>query len=250
MPVYCIDTETTGLHPEDGDEIVQLSIVNAESSDVILDEYFRPSERWMRDGWGDASIITGITPDTVASCRSLKDDDVRSEVEAILHDADTIIAYNTPYDVGMLSISAGIDMSGLLYQDAMRAFALYYGSTHPDDVYVSRSGHQYLDGGWMPKYEKYAGRNLTFAAGFFGVSDFGAHNSLNDVYATIDVWYNMLELDEKLEASDMITNENGEYCYLWKDERTETEHPLMMPNGEPVERFVETYTFEQLMSLG
>ena len=39
-----IDTETTGFHPYDGDELLQVSIIDTDGN-VLFDEYFKPQHR-------------------------------------------------------------------------------------------------------------------------------------------------------------------------------------------------------------
>lgn len=246
--IYCLDTETTGLHPEYGDEIVQLSIVDAMSKEVVLDEYFRPSDDWMQRGWAEASQVTGITPDTVQDCRSLHDEDVHYEISNVLRRADTIVGYHVAFDAKMMSASAGFDMSAYSFEDPMYSFALYYGLTHPDEDYCSRSGRVLHHAGWLPWKHEYVNRNLTFAADYFGIRDFGAHNSLNDVLATIEVWQNMNSLQMELLSSNTIEYD-GRACCALSDRRTGESYPLVTPDGRAVNNLVESYRYSDLLRI-
>lgn len=193
--IICFDTETTGLADED--EIIQLSIANAETGEELMNEYFRPSDDLMQRGWDDAAAITGITPARVANCRSLSDQTVHEAVQGIINSADVVVGYHVAYDVNMME-RAGFDMSGCVYQDPMYGFASYYWSTHPDEKHVTKRGKimspfmKWKDNGFGGKGQ-YVNKSLGFAAEFFGIVDFGAHDSMNDVNATISVWKHMVE---------------------------------------------------------
>lgn len=57
-----IDTETTGLSPLDGAEILQLSIIN-QDGEILFNEYFKPM---FAESWEIAMQINHITPEMVA----------------------------------------------------------------------------------------------------------------------------------------------------------------------------------------
>ena len=57
-----IDTETTGFHPYDGDELLQVSIIDTDGN-VLFDEYFKPQHR---TEWKEAEQVNGISPEMVA----------------------------------------------------------------------------------------------------------------------------------------------------------------------------------------
>lgn len=56
-----LDTETTGLHPEDGDEILSLTIVDANGR-LLFDEKFKPKHK---KEWPEAQTVNHISPDDV-----------------------------------------------------------------------------------------------------------------------------------------------------------------------------------------
>ena len=251
--VICFDTETTGLG--DDDEIIQLSIVDALSGEVLLNEYYRPSDHLMERGWDDAAAVTGVYPDDVADCPSLSDPEVKAEVEEIFAGADTIIGYHVCYDVKMLARS-GIYLDGKIFQDPMYSFASYYWSSRPDETYTTKAGKvrspwmSFLWDGFGGK-GRYVQRNLSFAAGYFGIEDFGAHDSLNDVYATIDVWHEMNEIQDAAYCRGIAYDDDG--CPMFDIDGNEcftdeNGRPCIDPNGRAI-IYVQDYTLEQLFEL-
>lgn len=70
MNSICLDTETTGLHPNgsDPDEILTISIVGRDGS-VLLDERFRPT---VKTEWPHASAVNGIYPEDVADLPTIE----------------------------------------------------------------------------------------------------------------------------------------------------------------------------------
>lgn len=56
-----LDTETTGLHPEEGDEILSLTIVDANGR-LLFDERFKPKHK---KEWPEAQAVNHISPDDV-----------------------------------------------------------------------------------------------------------------------------------------------------------------------------------------
>lgn len=250
MSILCFDTETTGLLEED--EILQLSIVDAETEQVILNEYFRPSDYLLQRGWDEAAAVTGITPDKVSNKLSIQDPDVHANIQSIIDSASLLIGYHVMYDVQMMQ-KAGFDMTRVLYNDPMYSFATYYWTTHPDEKHTSKKGVErdpflsWVDDGFGNKGQ-WIKLNLTKAAGYFGITDFGAHDSLNDVYATIDVWRHMnrlqYEAEERGPALDSfgspICDNFGNVCL-----KDEFGFPMILPNGIAF-NYVNDYTFEQL----
>lgn len=56
-----LDTETTGLHSEEGDEILSLTIVDANGR-LLFDERFKPKHK---KEWPEAQAVNHISPDDV-----------------------------------------------------------------------------------------------------------------------------------------------------------------------------------------
>ena len=55
----CLDTETTGLNPS-FDEILQLSIIDSNTNEVLFNDYFKPQYTVC---WDEAQAVNGISYD-------------------------------------------------------------------------------------------------------------------------------------------------------------------------------------------
>ena len=168
-----IDTETTGFHPYDGDELLQVSIIDTDGN-VLFDEYFKPQHR---TEWKEAEQVNGISPEMVADRPAISEK--ISEINAIIENSDTIIGYNTQFDIGFLKANGAIVPDDIDTIDVMEDFAEIYGERN-----------SFRDG--------YKWQKLTTAADYYGY-DWSqraetAHNSLGDCYATLFV-YNKINSD-------------------------------------------------------
>lgn len=162
-----IDTETTGFHPYDGDELLQVSIIDTDGN-VLFDEYFKPQHR---TEWKEAEQVNGISPEMVADRPAISEK--ISEINAIIKNSDTIIGYNTQFDIGFLKANGAIVPDDLETVDVMEDFAKIYGE-------------------WNSARGSYKWQKLTRAAEYYG-SDWSqraetAHNSLGDCFATLYVY--------------------------------------------------------------
>lgn len=161
-----IDTETTGFHPYDGDELLQVSIIDTDGN-VLFDEYFKPQHR---TEWKEAEQVNGISPEMVADRPAISEK--ISEINAIIENSDTIIGYNTQFDIGFLKANGAIVPDDLETVDVMEDFAKIYGE-------------------WNDQRGSYKWQKLTIAADYYGY-DWSehkeAHNSLGDCYATLYVY--------------------------------------------------------------
>ena len=168
-----IDTETTGFHPYDGDELLQVSIIDTDGN-VLFDEYFKPQHR---TEWKEAEQVNGISPEMVADRPAISEK--ISEINAIIENSDTIIGYNTQFDISFLKANGAIVPDDIDTIDVMEDFAEIYGERN-----------SFRDG--------YKWQKLTTAADYYGY-DWSqraetAHNSLGDCYATLFV-YNKINSD-------------------------------------------------------
>lgn len=154
-----LDTETTGLHPEAGDELLQVSIIGDDGS-TIFDSLIHPI---FASSWEDAMAVNHITPEMVQDAPYIGD--VSDDLRRIIQSADTIIGYNTPFDLGFLDYCAGVipDVTTKII-DVMADFKQF--------MQLER---------WV---------KLTEAAAYFGFdwSAAPAHNSLGDCLATLHVY--------------------------------------------------------------
>lgn len=92
-----LDTETTGLHPEEGDEILSLTIVDANGR-LLFDERFKPKHK---KEWPEAQAVNHISPDDVEHLTTI--DAYMEQICRILDRiADEIVGYNVAFDIGFL----------------------------------------------------------------------------------------------------------------------------------------------------
>ena len=167
-----IDTETTGLDPAGGDEILQLSIVDADTKQVLFDKLIQPK---YKTEWEAAQSVNHISPEMVASCYTFEE--YRDKVQQIMDQAEEIIGYNTQFDLDFLTDSpcTGIKIpSYCKIVDVMQEYSACYGK-------------------WDAKNHRYKWVKLIEAAEHFGFDwdQYPAHNSLGDVYATLFVYESM-----------------------------------------------------------
>lgn len=154
-----IDTETTGLHPEQGDELLQVSIIG-EDGVKIFDSLIHPI---FSSSWEEAMEVNHITPEMVQDAPYIGD--VSDDLRRIIQSADTVIGYNTMFDLRFLDYCAGITLDiGTRVVDVMADFTRYMQATR-----------------WI---------KLTEAAAYFNFdwSQAPAHNSLGDCLATLHVY--------------------------------------------------------------
>lgn len=163
----CLDTETTGLDPAGGDEILQLSIIDADTKQVLFDKYFKPEHK---TEWEDAAKVNQITPEMVKDCKPISD--YYTYIQCIFDTAEEIIGYNTKFDLKFLELTASIaPLKSAKIVDVMQEYANCYGV-------------------WDAAHHRYGWIKLVEAAERFGFDwdQYPAHNSLNDVFATLHVY--------------------------------------------------------------
>ena len=119
--VICLDTETTGLTPA-WDEILTLSIVDAESGDAILEGTYRPTRV---TSWPEAERVNGISPEAVADCPPISADAGR--IRDVLTSADMVVAYNVSFDLPFIEASVGRLPDGMVVSDPMLDFSEHHG---------------------------------------------------------------------------------------------------------------------------
>lgn len=159
------DVETTGLDPKE-DEILQLSIINGQD-EVLYNSYFRPIHRI---SWTEAQRVNGITPEMVQNSPTIEDE--KEKIQSIFDSADELIAYNGSFDMKFLA-AAGIKMPDVPYADVMLDFAEVYGE-------------------WNDYFQGYKWQKLSTCAKYYGY-EFSAHDSLEDVKATLFAYQRMKE---------------------------------------------------------
>lgn len=167
--IAVIDFETTGLKAGI-DEILQVSIID-ENYNTLYNTYCKPLRHTT---WKEAQKINRITPKMVTSkppfilCRD--------KVKEILTAADEVIAYNTDFENGFLK-AYGIYIDPGKWVDPMIMFARIYGE-------------------YDSFHDSYKRQSLTKCAKYYGY-EFKAHDSLEDVKATLFCYKKMIEGEEK-----------------------------------------------------
>lgn len=168
-----IDTETTGLDSS-SDEILQLSIIDEQGS-TLFNAYFKPI---IATEWKAAECVNGISPQMVADCEDIYH--YFGEIQQILYDADTIIGYNTSFDLDFL-VNCGFELSeDTITVDVMREFAPIYGE-------------------WSEDRQDYKWQKLTTCAAYYGYDwkkSEKAHNSLGDCFATLFCYTKIREQEQ------------------------------------------------------
>lgn len=166
-----LDTETTGLSPLNGAEILQLSIINQDGK-VLFNEYFKPI---FAKAWDQAMAVNGITPEMVSDKPCIYER--LPEIIAILQGADRVIGYNTQFDLSMLAAVGASLPKDTPVVDVMLDFAPIYGE-------------------YNEEHGSYRWQKLTVCADYFNY-DWGsdtAHDSLADCRATLFCYQKMQEL--------------------------------------------------------
>lgn len=157
--IVVFDTETTGLDGKT-DEILQFSACDGDGN-TLINTYLRPVRH---TEWPRAMAVNGITPAMVADAPTLEE--MSGRIKAVLESAKTLIGYNIEFDLGFVS-SFFRPAKDVKIVDVMLDFAEAYGQK------------DYRHGGY--KWQK-----LVTAAKYYGY-EFKAHDSMNDVFATLFV---------------------------------------------------------------
>ena len=159
MNIIVIDTETTGLNPNE-DEIIQFSAVDMQGHE-LADLVFKPI---FHERWDDAEKVNGISPEMVKDCPPLTTR--KPVIERILNSADLIVGYNPQFDLDFLA-SGGIELPDTEILDIKRIFESIKNETAEDGI--SRK--------WQ---------SLVECAAYYGYNWNGKpHNSLADARATM-----------------------------------------------------------------
>lgn len=189
-----IDTESTGLEPQD--QIIQLSIINL-NNEVLFNQYFKPTV----EIHPDARKVHGISPEFLSDKPHF--DDFKDTIVSLLNEK-FIIGYKVGFDMGMLDRQLGHKMeSNPLYRlrgviDLIEVYAEYHGEPSSKGDYF--------------KWQK-----LTTALKNLGITEYvknnsshplsDFHNALTDVRATNELFFRMVE-----ERPELI--HGGIYQYL------------------------------------
>jgi DNA polymerase-3 subunit epsilon len=158
-----LDTETTGLSCYNGDEVVELAVID-DAGEVLLESLVKPARC---QAWPDAQAIHGISPADVAGAPDLEQ--LVPQLQALLEEADTLVIYNAAFDLAFLpEVLQPLASSKALC--AMQAFALHIGD-------------------WDERRESFRWYTLTEAARLAGHQwDGDTHRARADAMAARSVW--------------------------------------------------------------
>ena len=165
--IVCLDIETTGVDKLK-DEIVQLSIINGNGK-VLFNSYIKPTNH---TEWPETEAVHGISPEMVTNNPTMMD--VLPAINAILANAELVVGYNSDkFDIPFLKNKGVVFPTNVTTSDVMLVFAPIYGD-------------------WNDYHKSYRWQKLTTCAKYYGY-EFKAHDSLEDVRATLYCFYRIAE---------------------------------------------------------
>lgn len=165
------DTETTGLNPSEGDQILQIGAVRIVNGRLLAHECYEQLVHPGRDIPEAGIPIHGITPEMVAG---------QPRIEAVLpvfhrFAADSVlVAHNAAFDMKFLQLLE--PRTGVVFDQPVLDTLLLSVVAHP---------HQ-------------TSHRLEALAERFGLNIMGRHTALGDAMVTAEVWLCLLEQLEKM----------------------------------------------------
>ena len=163
------DTETTGLRPTDGDELLSIGAVQVVNGRLLTSETFERLIDPGRDIPEVSTRIHGITADMVQGKPPARI--VLPQFRRFLGDA-VLVAYNISFDMKFLSLKQ--DEAGVKFDNPVLDALLLSIYLHPD----------------LPDH------SLNGVADFLGIDITGRHTALGDALATAALWVRLLDVME------------------------------------------------------
>lgn len=169
------DTETTGLNPSGGDEIIQIGAVRIVNGRILRSEAFDQLVDPQRSIPKAGIAIHGITPDQVKGQPTI--DEVLPAFHAFCHDT-VLVAHNAAFDMKCLAVKQSV--TGVCFD-------------HPvlDTLLLSALAH--------PNHSRH---NLDDLAQRFGLTIHGRHTAIGDAMVTAEI---VLKLVAVLKDQGIVT---------------------------------------------
>lgn len=165
------DTETTGLNPSGGDQIIQIGAVRIVNGRLLAQESYEQLVHPGRDIPEAGIPIHGITPEMVANQPRIE------QVLPVFHRfaADSVlVAHNAAFDMKFLQL---LELrTGLAFNQPVLDTLLLSAVAHPN-----QESHR-----------------LEAIAERFGLTIFGRHTALGDAMVTAEVWLHLIGQLEKM----------------------------------------------------
>lgn len=204
--VTVFDTETTGLNPWGGDEIIQISILDGYGSS-LFSNYIKPVRK---KSWPEAQKVNGISPFMVRNAPTMRA--IAPLIKEYFGDDRLVVGYNLPFDLRFLSNAKIIDDWVPNSFDVMREYATIRGTQKYD------SGNY--------RYSK-----LSVCAKHYGY-EFNAHDALEDAKATA-YCYRALLRDNKYLSRKVESIESQYRSVSISQTTTTTSNILELLEGKP-----------------
>jgi len=160
-------TETTGLAPSQGDEIIQIGATRIVAGKLRREESFEQLVDPQRSIPAAGIAIHGITPDMIVG--QPKIDVVLPAFHAFAHDT-VLVAHNAAFDMRFLQLKE--EATGIVFDQPVLDTLLLSAVVHPN-----QESH---------RLEELAAR--------FDVTVLGRHTALGDAMVTAEVFHKMIPL--------------------------------------------------------
>lgn len=124
--ILIIDVESTGSNPENGDELLRLTILDFNEK-VIFDHYFKPANH---QSWEESMKHNHITPEMVSFEKNFEY--YTNEVQDIINEATALVSYNLNFCERIIQ-QYNISLPNVSEYNLVENFAATYGMKNEKD---------------------------------------------------------------------------------------------------------------------